>query len=1083
VTRGFPGGWGGPWARRLLWCCAGVVVGAAATGVARPETTWLLDSFDEVRAWQAQPAEGVTMALAPDLGVKGGGMRLEYDFQGRGGWASARRLLPLELPENWELSLYWRGTPARQTLEVKLLDPSGENVWWSVRREVPIPQRWERLTIKKRHLSFAWGPRGGGELIEVGYVELALTAGEGGAGSVWFDELALTPLPPAQEYQGTPQLSASASAAGTAPSLAMDGDPATCWRSPPGARDAQWLAVDFGARREFGGLVIAWGEGGAAGAFTVELSRDGSQWETLWEVAASHGRRSFVPLPEADARFLRLRMAEPPLAGVAVAELEVQPLDFAATPNQFFAAVAQRGRRGVYPRGVVGEMSQWTVVGASPGGDWRGLLGADGAFEVAPGSYSLEPFVVCDGQLVTWADVTTAQSLLSGALPIPTVVWSHPCFFLEVTVLVPEVGAPPASLVRYRLTRRRHSNPLSLALALRPFQVNPPSQFLGYAGGVAERQSLTVGEAAAVLEPAGLEFFPRPRPTATGVAAFDGGDIVALLERGQLPYRQASGPYPSAAWRWDFPASSPATAEVVVVIPHGPGARAAWGLRRRENGPHAIPAEDWGRMFATHLECSAQLWRQRLTGVEFRLPRAAEDLLQTALANLAYILINRDGAALQPGARAYRRAWIRDGAMMAAALLRLGKTEEVAQFARWYATYQYANGKVPCCVDHRGADPVPEHDSDGQFIFLVAETVRLAGDRALAAELWPAVQAAAGHIDALRAKRRTDAFRSGDAQRFFGLLPESISHEGYSAKPMHSYWDTFWALRGLADAAALAGMLGYDGDAGRLAAARDQLRSDLIASLQLTMSHHGIDYLPGCVELGDFDPTSTTVALAPLQIGHWLPARALERTFEAYWERFLARRDGAVPWREYTPYELRAVGAFLRLGWRERAWELLEWFMAHRQPVHWRQWPEIVWRDQRTARFVGDLPHTWVGSDFLRAYLDIFAFEREQDGTLVLAAGVPACWLDSGETVGVTGLRTSYGPLTYSMARGGGLIKLRVEAGLGMPPGGVAVALPGIPPGWEAHANGKKLRASPRGEFLLHELPCEMLVAQPAGRP
>ena len=33
-----------------------------------------------------------------------------------------------------------------------------------------------------------------------------------------------------------------------------------------------------------------------------------------------------------------------------------------------------------------------------------------------------------------------------------------------------------------------------------------------------------------------------------------------------------------------------------------------------------------------------------------------------------------------------------------------------------------------------------------------------------------------------------------------GLVTESISHEGYSAKPVHSYWDDFWALRGLDDA-------------------------------------------------------------------------------------------------------------------------------------------------------------------------------------------------------------------------------------------------------------------------------------------
>ena len=36
-----------------------------------------------------------------------------------------------------------------------------------------------------------------------------------------------------------------------------------------------------------------------------------------------------------------------------------------------------------------------------------------------------------------------------------------------------------------------------------------------------------------------------------------------------------------------------------------------------------------------------------------------------------------------------------------------------------------------------------------------------------------------------------------------GLLPVSVSHEGYLAQPVHSYWDDAWAVRGLRDMAAL----------------------------------------------------------------------------------------------------------------------------------------------------------------------------------------------------------------------------------------------------------------------------------------
>jgi hypothetical protein len=49
-------------------------------------------------------------------------------------------------------------------------------------------------------------------------------------------------------------------------------------------------------------------------------------------------------------------------------------------------------------------------------------------------------------------------------------------------------------------------------------------------------------------------------------------------------------------------------------------------------------------------------------------------------------------------------------------------------------------------------------------------------------------------------------------------VPESISHEGYASQPRHSYWDNFFVLRGLKDAAAMAAMLGEDAEAERFAA-------------------------------------------------------------------------------------------------------------------------------------------------------------------------------------------------------------------------------------------------------------------------
>ena len=48
----------------------------------------------------------------------------------------------------------------------------------------------------------------------------------------------------------------------------------------------------------------------------------------------------------------------------------------------------------------------------------------------------------------------------------------------------------------------------------------------------------------------------------------------------------------------------------------------------------------------------------------------------------AQILISRDGPMLKPGTRSYDRAWIRDGAMMSEALLRMGRADVAPRLRR-----------------------------------------------------------------------------------------------------------------------------------------------------------------------------------------------------------------------------------------------------------------------------------------------------------------------------------------------------------------------------------------------------------------
>src|SRR5439155_1187459 len=106
-------------------------------------------------------------------------------------------------------------------------------------------------------------------------------------------------------------------------------------------------------------------------------------------------------------------------------------------------------------------------------------------------------------------------------------------------------------------------------------------------------------------------------------------------------------------------------------------------------------------------------WETVLGRVAIDLPPEARKLEQTLKTTLAYIQINRDGPAIQPGSRNYARSWIRDGAITSSALLEMGFTPEVRDFLRWYARYQGPDGKVPCCVDRPGADRLSGHDTPG----------------------------------------------------------------------------------------------------------------------------------------------------------------------------------------------------------------------------------------------------------------------------------------------------------------------------------------------------------------------------------
>ncbi len=1042
-----------------------MVLAALVSTTSHAEPTHIIDDFESVSAWSAHPADGVQLDLGSAPGAHGRALAMNFRFTG-GGYAIARRQVDLDLPANYAFSFRIRGDSPVNTLEFKLIDSTNENVWWCVHRDFTFPKTWQPIVIKKRHIQFAWGPVNGGEIKHVAAIEIVVTASQGGGGTVWIDDFELRPLPATDATPATPVASASASAAGSEAGFTLDGNPQTAWQAPGGAAHAA-ITLDFQAMREYGGLTLQWQPGRHATEYVVESSENGAEWAIARHVRGANGGRDDLFLPESEARYVRLRVVKAAsAAGIGLAEIVMRPLAWSASRNAFFQSIASDAARGLYPRATGGEQPYWTVVGVD--NDTReALLDEDGRLETGIGRFAIEPFLFTAGRLITWHDAETEQTLSNGVLPIPTVRWCAGDLTLAVTAL--GVGAPESSSVvaRYRITNHGSGQARgALFLAARPFQVNPPAQFLNTTGGFAPIRSLDVaGRTLRVNGEPAVVALTRPR--AFGATTFDGGDIAAdYLSAGRLPkatrvvddLEAASG-----ACEYPFDLAPGAERVVDILVPlHG---KASMRLAAGARSPAWVDAQ---------LERCRQAWDEKTGRVTIRLPESAGPVVETLRSQIGDILVNRAGPAIQPGTRSYARSWIRDGALTSTALLRCGHEQAVREFIEWFAPHQYPSGKIPCVVDHRGADPVPEHDSCGEFIYLVCEYYRFTNDRGLAERMFPRVLAAATYLDSLRQQRRTKEFQAPDTKHFFGLLPPSISHEGYSAKPMHSYWDDFWAVRGFRDAAFLAGELDHPAAQIQLEASATEFEEDVAASVQAAGIVHKIDYVPGCADLGDFDATSTTIALSPTGAAALLPRAVVERTFEKYNEFFTARRNGA-PWDAFTPYEIRNLGAYVHLGWRDRAQDLLAYFLGTQRPTGWRQWPEVVWQDLRAPHFLGDLPHTWVGSDYIRSVLDMLAYERESDDALVVAAGVPTSWL-RGSGVDVHDLRTRYGKLSYTLQSEQGAIVLHIDAGLRVPEGGIAIRAPLPTNAAHATIDGKPATANPDGEFIVRTLPATVTI-------
>ncbi len=240
-------------------------------------------------------------------------------------------------------------------------------------------------------------------------------------------------------------------------------------------------------------------------------------------------------------------------------------------------------------------------------------------------------------------------------------------------------------------------------------------------------------------------------------------------------------------------------------------------------------------------------------------------------------------------------------------------------------------------------------------------------------------------------------------------MPISVSHEGYLAQPVHSYWDDFWALRGLRDAVDLAHVVERPDAAERWEALATRFASALFGSIEKTRAERKLDFIPGSVEWADFDPTATANAIAFLDVAEGLDRKAVEHTFDKYLSDWRRKRSGSPGMGELLsvrdPHHRRSRAAWAARCWRSSCCGSFCRTGDRQRGISGRRLRGGI---RRAPAHVGDLPHTWVAAEYVLAVRSLFAYERAADRRLVVAAGLAPEWT-TGPGVQVQAMPTLYG--------------------------------------------------------------------------
>lgn len=387
-----------------------------------------------------------------------------------------------------------------------------------------------------------------------------------------------------------------------------------------------------------------------------------------------------------------------------------------------------------------------------------------------------------------------------------------------------------------------------------------------------------------------------------------------------------------------------------------------------------------------------------------------------------------------PGPYTYKRFWFRDAAFILDALVCAGMENRTERTLDLFPSKQTLGGYY---LSQEG-----EWDSNGEALWIIRRWCEATGRKPKPAWLSSIAQGGEWIIR----KRMKQAPRNEAERMVEGLLPAGFSAEHLGPNDYY-YWDDFWGVAGLESAAILLETAGDGKHAKQAERFRDEARDFRAAidrSISAAQQAKGLGSAIPASPYRRMDSGCIGNVAASYPLSLWSPEDPrMAATLEFLLDRCLFKGGF------FQDMIHSGINAYLTMHMAQvllragdmRCLELIRETAALASPTG--QWPEAI-HPHTLGGCMGDGQHVWAAAEWVILMRNLFV--REEGRSLILASGISAEWLRSGQELAFGPGPTRFGRISVRLVPAEGGVRVEWEGAWHTEPETVEIRLPGHPP-------------------------------------